>query len=61
MSSKKDNIINSDNYYMGLALAIARENHGLTKENPSVGCVLVKNDQIFLKCHLLYNYAWFGP
>ena len=46
MSSKKDNIITSDNYYMGLALALAKENHGLTKENPSVGCVLVKNNQI---------------
>ena len=46
MSSKKDNIITSDNYYMGLALELAKENHGLTKENPSVGCVLVKNNQI---------------
>ena len=46
MSSKKDNIITTDNYYMGLALALAKENHGLTKENPSVGCVLVKNNQI---------------
>ena len=46
MSSKKDNTITSDNYYMGLALALAKENHGLTRENPSVGCVLVKNNQI---------------
>ena len=46
MSSKKDNSNNLDTYYMGLALALARENHGLTNENPSVGCVLVKNNQI---------------
>ncbi len=46
MSSKKDNSNHSDIYYMGLALALARENHGLTNENPSVGCVLVKNNQI---------------
>ena len=46
MSSKKDKIKPINNYYMGLALALARENAGLTKENPSVGCVLVKNNQI---------------
>ena len=46
MSSKKDNSKPTDNYYMGLALALAKENVGLTKENPSVGCVLVKNNQI---------------
>ncbi len=46
MSSKKDNSNHSDIHYMGLALALARENHGLTNENPSVGCVLVKNNQI---------------
>ncbi len=46
MSSRKDNTNNLDIHYMGLALALARENQGLTKENPSVGCVLVKNKQI---------------
>ena len=31
---------------MGLALKLARERLGLTGSNPSVGCVIVKNDQI---------------
>ena len=35
MSSKKDKTKPINNYYMGLALALARENAGLTKENPS--------------------------
>ena len=31
---------------MSLALDLAKARHGLTGENPSVGCVIVKNDQI---------------
>ena len=31
---------------MSLALNLARARHGLTGENPSVGCVIVKNDEI---------------
>ncbi len=31
---------------MGLALNLARARHGLTGINPSVGCVIVKNDKI---------------
>ena len=31
---------------MGLALNLARARHGLTGVNPSVGCVIVKNDKI---------------
>jgi len=31
---------------MDQALSLARKNQGLTGENPSVGCVLVKKDQI---------------
>ena len=31
---------------MEQALGLAENNHGLTGENPSVGCVLVKNNQI---------------
>ena len=31
---------------MRLALSLARENRGLTGENPSVGCIIVKDDQI---------------
>ena len=34
MSSKKGKTKPTNNYYMGLALALARENAGLTKENP---------------------------
>ena len=41
MSSKKDKTKPINNYYMGLALALARENAGLTKENPSVGLSLI--------------------
>jgi len=40
MSSKKDKL------YMRLALNLASERHGLTGPNPSVGCVIVKNEQI---------------
>ena len=46
MSSKKNNFNTKDHQYMSLALNLARENHGLTGENPSVGCVIVKNDEI---------------
>ena len=46
MSSKKDKTKSINNYYMSLALALARENAGLTKENPSVGCVIVKENKI---------------
>ena len=31
---------------MELALNLASARHGLTGENPSVGCVIVKNDEI---------------
>ena len=31
---------------MNLALTLASTRHGLTGENPSVGCVIVKNDEI---------------
>ena len=40
MSSKKDKL------YMRLALNLASERYGLTGPNPSVGCVIVKNEQI---------------
>ena len=45
MSSKKDNLA-SDKYFMRMALSLAKDNAGLTKENPSVGCVLVKDNRI---------------
>ncbi len=46
MSTKKDKFSQKDHYYMTLALNLARERNGLTGVNPSVGCVIVKNDQV---------------
>ena len=46
MSTKKDKFSHKDNFYMNLALDIAKSRHGLTGPNPSVGCVIVKNDKI---------------
>jgi diaminohydroxyphosphoribosylaminopyrimidine deaminase / 5-amino-6-(5-phosphoribosylamino)uracil reductase len=46
MSTKKDKFSSKDIKYMKLALSIARVRRGLTGENPSVGCVIVKNDEI---------------
>ena len=46
MSTKKNKFTNKDFKYMNLALNLARARHGLTGKNPSVGCVIVKNDEI---------------
>ena len=46
MSSKRNNSNLDDHFYMEQALGLAEKNYGLTGENPSVGCVLVKNNQI---------------
>ena len=46
MSTKKDKFTSKDKFYMELALDLARSRHGLTGSNPSVGCVIVKNDKI---------------
>jgi len=46
MSSKKDNFTLKDKNYMKLALNLASARKGLTGENPSVGCLIVKNDKI---------------
>ena len=40
MSSK------NDKFYLRLALNLAKQHKGLTGENPSVGCVIVKNNKI---------------
>ena len=37
---------NSDNKFMRLAFKKASEHLGSTKENPSVGCIIVKNGSI---------------
>ena len=46
MSTKKDKFSLKDNFYMELALDLARAREGNTGTNPSVGCVIVKNDEI---------------
>ena len=46
MSTKKDKFSFKDKNYMRLAINLARTRVGLTGENPSVGCVIVKNDNI---------------
>ena len=46
MSSKKDKFSAKDKLYMKLALSLARVRKGRTGDNPSVGCVIVKNDKI---------------
>ena len=46
MSTKKDKFSLKDKNYMKLAINLAKTRVGLTGENPSVGCVIVKNDKI---------------
>jgi diaminohydroxyphosphoribosylaminopyrimidine deaminase / 5-amino-6-(5-phosphoribosylamino)uracil reductase len=55
MSTKKDKFSKKDNQYMQLALNLARARHGLTGVNPSVGCVIVKNDEIISIGQTSYN------
>ena len=52
MSTKKDKFTLKDKFYMELALDLAKSRHGQTGSNPSVGCVIVKNDKIISQ--LLY-------
>ena len=46
MSTKKDKFTSKDKNYMRLALNLARSRKGLTGDNPSVGCVIVKDEKI---------------
>jgi diaminohydroxyphosphoribosylaminopyrimidine deaminase / 5-amino-6-(5-phosphoribosylamino)uracil reductase len=46
MSTKKDKFSFKDKLYMELALDLAKARHGLTGTNPSVGCIIVKDDTI---------------
>ena len=55
MSTKKDNFSKKDKKYMSLALSLAYARHGLTGQNPSVGCVIVKNDEIISIGQTGYN------
>ena len=46
MSIKKDKFSIKDKLYMELAIDLAKSREGQTGTNPSVGCVIVKNDNI---------------
>ena len=46
MSTKKDKFSKKDKTFMELALNLAKARHGLTGVNPSVGCVIVKNNEM---------------
>ena len=46
MSTKKDKYSLKDKEYMKIALNLAIVRRGLTGDNPSVGCVVTKNDEI---------------
>ena len=46
MSTKKDKFSIKDKNYMNLAINLARVRQGLTGVNPSVGCVITKDDDI---------------
>ena len=49
------NNISLNNYFMGLALKQARKNLGNTGENPSVGCVIVKNGVVVSAEHTSFK------
>ena len=55
MSTKKDKFSIKDKFYMDLALDLARSREGLTGTNPSVGCIIVKNDKIISVGQTSYN------
>jgi len=46
MSTRKDKFSKEDKKFMSLALRLAIVRHGLTGDNPSVGCVIVKKNEI---------------
>jgi diaminohydroxyphosphoribosylaminopyrimidine deaminase / 5-amino-6-(5-phosphoribosylamino)uracil reductase len=46
MSTKKGKFSHKDKKYMELALSLASSRYGLTGVNPSVGCVIVKKNEI---------------
>ena len=55
MSTKKDKFSPKDKKFMKLALDLASARKGLTGDNPSVGCVIVKNDKILSIGQTGYN------
>ena len=46
MSTKKDKFSLKEKKFMRVAINLAKARKGLTGQNPSVGCVIVKNDRI---------------
>ena len=46
MSTKRDKFSKKDKKYMQLAITLASSRKGLTGDNPSVGCLIVKKDRI---------------
>jgi len=46
MSTKKDKFSSKDKHFMRIAINLARARKGLTGNNPSVGCVIVKNNEL---------------
>ena len=46
MSTKKDKFTSKDKNYMRIAINLANSRKGLTGDNPSVGCLIVKKDEI---------------
>jgi len=46
MSTRKDKFTSKDRYFMRLAIKLAENRTGFTGSNPSVGCVVVKNNQV---------------
>jgi len=55
MSTRKNKFSKKDKIYMSLALSLASARHGLTGQNPSVGCVIVKNNEIISIGQTGYN------
>ena len=59
MSTKKDKFSIKDKFYMELALDLAKSREGLTGPNPSVGCVIVKNDELISQKFILNEWQKF--
>ena len=55
MSTKKDKFTLKDKNFMRLAFNLAKARKGLTGDNPSVGCVITKNDEIISIGQTGYN------
>ena len=55
MSTKKDNFSAKEKSYMKLAFDLAKARKGLTGDNPSVGCLIVKDDRIISIGQTGYN------